>query len=49
MCMLNVKNITQLVVYSKLYSFFVTVEPEITISTKTKIIIKIKSIISGSK
>jgi hypothetical protein len=43
------ENVTQLVVYSKLYSFFVTVEPEITISTKSKIIIKIKSIISGLK
>jgi|TARA_B100000959_G_C14857499_1_gene572835 hypothetical protein len=43
------ENVTQLVVYSKLYSFFITVEPEITISTKSKIIIKIKSIISSLK
>ena len=43
------ENVTQLVVYSKSYSFFITVEPEIRSVLKSQIIIKIKSIISDLK
>ena len=34
------ENITQLVLYSKSYSFFITIEPEITSNSKSKIVTK---------
>ena len=43
------ENITQLVLYSKTYSFFITIEPEITSNAKANIAIKIKKIISTLK
>ena len=43
------ENITQLVLYSKSYSFFITIEPEITSNTKSKIVTKVKKIISTLK
>ena len=39
------ENITQLVIYSKNHSFFITIEPEITSSVKSRITTKIKKII----
>ena len=38
------ENISQIVMYAKTKSFFVTVEPEISINDKTKIISQIKKI-----
>ena len=43
------ENITQLVIYSKKHSFFITIEPEITSDVKSRIAIKIKKIISTLK
>ena len=43
------ENITQLVLYSKSYSFFITIEPEITSNSKSKIVTKVKKIISTLK
>ena len=43
------ENITQLVLYSKAYSFFITIEPEITSNSKSKIVTKVKKIISTLK
>ena len=43
------ENITQLVLYSKSYSFFITIEPEITSNSKSKIVTKAKKIISTLK
>ena len=43
------ENITQLVLYSKSYSFFITIEPEITSNNKSKIVTKVKKIISTLK
>jgi lipopolysaccharide export LptBFGC system permease protein LptF len=40
--------VTQLVVYTKRYTFFVTVEPELNIVKKLEIVNKIKKIISGN-
>ncbi len=39
------ENVTQIVVYSKTHSFFITVEPEITSSVKANITMKIKEIV----
>ena len=38
------ENITQLVLYSKSYSFFITIEPEITSNSKSKIVTKAKKL-----
>ena len=43
------ENVTQIVVYSKSHSFFITIEPEITSSVKAHIIMKIKKIVSSLK
>ncbi len=43
------ENISQFVVYSKSYSFFVTAEPEIKGVTKASITMKIKKIVSTLK
>ena len=43
------ENITQLVLYSKSYSFFITIEPEITSNSKSKIVTKAKKIVSTLK
>jgi hypothetical protein len=43
------ENITQLVLYSKSYSFFITIEPEITSNSKSKIVTKAKKIVSSLK
>ena len=43
------ENVTQFVVYSKSYSFFVTLEPEIKSNMKVSIIMKIKRIVSTLK
>ena len=43
------ENITQLVLYSKSYSFFITIEPEITSNSKSNIVTKVKKIISTLK
>tara|TARA_B100001750_G_C15431755_1_gene558636 strand:+ start:96 stop:473 length:378 start_codon:yes stop_codon:yes gene_type:complete len=43
------ENVTQIVVYSKTHSFFVTIEPEITSIIKASIIMKIKKIVSSLK
>jgi hypothetical protein len=43
------ENVTQIVIYSKVNSFFITVEPEITSNVKANIIMKIKKIISTLK
>jgi hypothetical protein len=43
------ENISQIVMYAKTKSLFVTVEPEISINDKTKIISQIKKIISTIK
>ena len=43
------ENITQLVLYSKSYSFFITNEPEITSNSKSKIVTKAKKIVSTLK
>lgn len=43
------ENITQLVIYSKKHSFFITIEPEITSVAKSRIAIKIKKTISTLK
>ena len=43
------ENITQLVLYSKSYSFFITIEPEITTNSKSKIVTKAKKIVSTLK
>jgi hypothetical protein len=43
------ENISQIVMYAKTKSFFITVEPEIPISDKTKVISQIKKIISNLK
>lgn len=40
--------VTQLAVYTKHYTFFVTVEPELSIVKKLEVINKIKKIISGN-
>ena len=50
-CFIHVEreNITQLVLYSKSYSFFITIEPEITSNSKSKIVKKVKKIISTLK
>ena len=43
------ENITQLVLYSKSYSFFITIEPEITSNSKSNIVTKVKKIILTAK
>ena len=43
------ENVTQIVVYSKSHSFFITIDPEITSSVKAHIIMKIKKIVSSLK
>ena len=43
------ENISQIVMYAKTKSLFVTVEPEISINDKTKIISQIKKITSNLK
>ena len=43
------ENISQIVMYAKTKSFFVTVEPEISINDKTKIISQIKKLTSNLK
>ena len=43
------ENITQLVLYSKSYSFFNTIEPELTSNSKSKIVTKAKKIVSTLK
>ena len=43
------ENISQIVMYAKTKSLFVTVEPEISINDKTKIISQIKKIVSTLK
>ena len=43
------ENISQIVMYAKTKSFFITIEPEIPISDKTKVISQIKKIISNLK
>ena len=43
------ENISQIVMYAKTKSLFVTVEPEISINDKTKIISQIKKITSNIK
>ena len=43
------ENVTQIVIYSKAHSFFITIEPEITSNIKANIIMKIKKIISTLK
>ena len=43
------ENVTQIVVYSKIHSFFITVEPEITSNVKANIILNIKKIVSTLK
>ena len=43
------ENISQIVMYAKTKSLFVTVEPEISVNDKTKIISKIKKITSNLK
>ena len=40
------ENITQLVLYSKSYSFFITIEPEITSNSKSKIVVSLSITIS---
>ena len=50
-CFIHVEreNITQLVLYSKSYSFFITIEPEITSNSKSNIVTKVKKIILTAK
>ena len=43
------ENISQIVMYAKTKSFFVTIEPEISISDKTKIISQIKKLTANLK
>ena len=43
------ENISQIVMYAKTKSLFITVEPEISITDKTKIISQIKKIVSNLK
>jgi len=43
------ENISQIVMYAKKKSLFVTVEPEISINDKTKIISQIKKITANLK
>jgi hypothetical protein len=43
------ENISQIVMYAKTKSLFVTVEPEISVNDKTKIISKIKKITTNLK
>ena len=43
------ENISQIVMYAKTKSFFVTVEPEISINDKTKIISQIKKLTANLK
>ena len=43
------ENISQIVMYGKTKSFFVTVEPEISVNDKTKIISQIKKLTSNLK
>ena len=43
------ENISQIVMYAKTKSLFVTVEPEISINDKTKIISQIKKLTSNLK
>jgi len=43
------ENISQIVMYAKTKSLFVTVEPEISIKDKTKIISQLKKIVSNLK
>ncbi len=43
------ENVTQIVIYSKVHSFFITIEPEITSNVKANIIMKIKKIVSTLK
>jgi hypothetical protein len=43
------ENISQIVMYAKTKSLFVTVEPEISINDKTKIISQIKKITANLK
>ena len=43
------ENISQIVMYAKTKSLFITVEPEISVNDKTKIISQIKKIMSNLK
>ena len=43
------ENISQIVMYGKTKSFFVTVEPEISVNDKTKIISQIKTLTANIK
>ena len=43
------ENISQIVMYAKTKSLFITVEPEISVNDKTKIISQIKKIITNLK
>lgn len=43
------ENISQIVMYAKTKSFFVTIEPEISINDKTKIISQIKKLTANLK
>ena len=43
------ENISQIVMYAKTKSLFVTVEPEISITDKTKIISQLKKLTSNLK